>query len=184
MQPCYPDKTENYPSDTRFIGIRKCTQKIRYYRSPLQSNLLRWWGFRLCSTPLLLPFDTTAGAMLMKYIIESITYDDVINFKHIPGYWPFVGGINQSPVDSPHKGQWRGALMFSLICWTNGWGNNRGAGDKYEAPSRSLWRHGTEPIWPAVHICSSVGASMSIGRGKNLIICSNNYITENRRQHI
>ena len=31
---------------------------------------------------------------------------------------------------SPHKGQWRGALMFSLICtWTNGWANYRDAGD-------------------------------------------------------
>ena len=31
-----------------------------------------------------------------------------------------------SPVNSPNKGQWRGALMFSLICiWTNGWVNNR-----------------------------------------------------------
>ena len=40
------------------------------------------------------------------------------------------GGIHQSPVHSPHKGQWRGALMFSLICaWTNGWANNRDAGD-------------------------------------------------------
>ena len=30
----------------------------------------------------------------------------------------------------PHKGQWHGALMFSLICaWMNGWVNNRGAGD-------------------------------------------------------
>ena len=30
-----------------------------------------------------------------------------------------------SPVNSPHKGQWRGALMFSLICvWINGWVNN------------------------------------------------------------
>ena len=29
------------------------------------------------------------------------------------------------PVNSPHKGQWRGALMFSLICvWINGWVNN------------------------------------------------------------
>ena len=37
-----------------------------------------------------------------------------------------------SPVtlNSPHKGQWRGALMFSLICaWINGWVNNREAGD-------------------------------------------------------
>ena len=32
--------------------------------------------------------------------------------------------------NSPHKGQWRGALMFSLICaWINGWVNNREAGD-------------------------------------------------------
>ena len=30
----------------------------------------------------------------------------------------------------PHKGQWRRALMFSLICaWTNGWANNQDAGD-------------------------------------------------------
>ena len=35
-----------------------------------------------------------------------------------------------SPVNSPHKGQWRGALMFSLICaWTEGWVNNRDTGD-------------------------------------------------------
>ena len=35
-----------------------------------------------------------------------------------------------SPVNSPHKGQWRRALMFSLICvWISGWVNNRGAGD-------------------------------------------------------
>ena len=31
---------------------------------------------------------------------------------------------------SPHKGQWHGALLFSLICvWINGWVNNSGAGD-------------------------------------------------------
>ena len=32
--------------------------------------------------------------------------------------------------NSPHKGQWHWALMFSLICvWINGWVNNREAGD-------------------------------------------------------
>ena len=36
--------------------------------------------------------------------------------EHFPRYWPFVRGIHRSPVNSPHKGQWRGALMFSLIC--------------------------------------------------------------------
>ena len=56
-------------------------------------------------------------------------HDDVIKWKHFPRYWPFVRGIHQSPVNSPHKGQWRGALMFSLICaGINGWVNNREAG--------------------------------------------------------
>ena len=56
--------------------------------------------------------------------------DDVVNWKHFPCYWPFVPEIHLSPVNSPHKGQWRRALMFSLICaWTNGWVNNRDASD-------------------------------------------------------
>ena len=39
-----------------------------------------------------------------------------------PPNWPFVRGIHRSPVNSPHKGQWRRALMFSLICvWINSW---------------------------------------------------------------
>ena len=60
----------------------------------------------------------------------SAKYDDVIKWKHFPRYWPFVRGIHRSPVNSPHKGQWRGVLMFSLICaWINAWVNNREAGD-------------------------------------------------------
>ena len=57
-------------------------------------------------------------------------HDDVITFKYFPRYWSFVREIHRSPVNSPHKGQWRGALMFSLICaWISGWVNNREAGD-------------------------------------------------------
>ena len=57
-------------------------------------------------------------------------HDDVIKWKHFLDYWPFVWGIHRSPVNSPHKGQWCRALMFSLICiWINGWVNNREAGD-------------------------------------------------------
>ena len=42
----------------------------------------------------------------------------------------FVRGIHRPSVNSPHKGQWRGALMFSLIwVWINGWVKNCGAGD-------------------------------------------------------
>ena len=55
----------------------------------------------------------------------------IIKWKHFPRYWSFVRGIHRSPVNSPHKGQWRGALMFSLICaWSiNGRVNNRETGD-------------------------------------------------------
>ena len=59
-----------------------------------------------------------------------LNHDDVIKWKHIPRYWHFVRGIHRSPVNSPHKGQWRGALMFSLICaWINEWVNNGEACD-------------------------------------------------------
>ena len=59
-----------------------------------------------------------------------LNHGDVMKWKHFPRYWSFVRGIHRSPVNSPHKGQWRGTLMFSLICsWINGWVSNREAGD-------------------------------------------------------
>ena len=49
------------------------------------------------------------------------THDDFIKWKHFPRYWAFVRGIHRSPVNSPYKVQWGGALVFSLICaWING----------------------------------------------------------------
>ena len=63
--------------------------------------------------------------------------DDVIKWNHFPRYWSFVRGIYRSPMSSPHKGQWRGAFMFSLICaWINGSVNNGEAGD-----FRHHWAH-------------------------------------------
>ena len=50
------------------------------------------------------------------YLIHQHNHDDDIKWKHFPPYWTFVRGIHRLPVNSPHKGQWRGALMFSLIC--------------------------------------------------------------------
>ena len=68
-------------------------------------------------------------------------HDDVIKWKHFPRHWPIVRGIYRWPVNSFHKGQWRGAVTFSLICaWINGWINNSEVGDlrRHRAP---LWRH-------------------------------------------
>ena len=65
------------------------------------------------------------------YIGKSdIIHDDVIEWKHFPRYWPFVRGIQRYSVNSQHKGQWRGALMFSLNCARiNGWVSNDEVGD-------------------------------------------------------
>ena len=75
---------------------------------------------------------TATSPMGFAILVRHSSYgcDDVIKWSHFPHYWPFMWGIHKSPVNSPHKGQWRRALMFSLICaWTNGWVNTRDAGD-------------------------------------------------------
>ena len=49
---------------------------------------------------------------IFKIRRDAHTHDDVIEWKHFLRYLPFVWGIHRSPVNSPHNGQWRGALMF------------------------------------------------------------------------
>ena len=72
---------------------------------------------------------TTSMLFLFQYIILPNSWWPH-QWENCPRYQPSVRGIHRSPVDSPHKGQWRRALIFSLICAsTNGWTNNRGAGD-------------------------------------------------------
>ena len=56
------------------------------------------------------------------------SHDDIINWKHFPRHWPFVRWIHRPPVNSPHTGQWREALMFSLKK-KHVYADNRDAGD-------------------------------------------------------
>ena len=99
---------------------------------------------------------------------SSKWHDDVIKWKHFPRYWPFVRGIHRSPVNSPHKGQWRGALMFSLSCaWINSWVNNCEAGD--------LRRHRVHYDVTVMKICSSfVGISMKYSAWNNILYTHTN----------
>ena len=79
-----------------------------------------------------------------------VIHDDVIKWKHFPRYWLFVREIHRSPVNSPHKGQWRGALMFTLICvWINDWVNNREAGDL-----RRQLAHSDVSVMPVAILCA------------------------------
>ena len=70
-----------------------------------------------------------------------IHHDDVIKWTHFPRYWPFMRGIHRSPVNSPQKGKWRGALMFFFDLRLNKQLSKQSLGWWFETPSRSLWRH-------------------------------------------
>ena len=94
-------------------------------------EFLKWYFFRLLIHGWCVDEDRSAIYFVHHqcgYII--LFHDGVIKCKHFPCYWPFVRGIHRAPVNSLHKGQWRGALMF---LWSvpeiNGWVNNREAGD-------------------------------------------------------
>ena len=101
----------------------------------------------------------------------SGAHDDVIKWKHFPRNWPFVRGIHRSPVNSPHKGQWRGTLMFSLICArVNCWVNNREAGD--------LGRHRTHYVVIVKYMAISATIMMTEG-GRFICISKCNWFVDN-----
>ena len=104
-----------YQYKTTHCGDKKICFGLSYTAKLTHFLLMGTWPLRVVSFEWKYP-----------YLTE---HDDVIKWNHFPRNWPFVRGII-GPVNSPHKGQWRGALMFSLICvWINDWVNNGEAGD-------------------------------------------------------
>ena len=79
-------------------------------------------------------------------------HDDVIKWNHFrvtdAMCWEF-----SSPVNFPHKGRWRGTLMFPVIrAWTKGWINNQDAGD--------LRRHRAHYAVTVMHTGRNISASI------------------------
>ena len=77
------------------------------------------------------PSATASTTSIAIYLTQHPQrHEAVVRWKHFPHYWPFVGVMHRSLVISPHKVQWRGDLMFSLICARiNVWVNIREARD-------------------------------------------------------
>ena len=69
-------------------------------------------------------------------IIFQSNHDDVIKWKHFPRYWPYV-----LPVNSPHEGQRRGALICFFDLRLNKRLSKQAQGWWFETPSCPLWRH-------------------------------------------
>ena len=71
----------------------------------------------------------------------TITYDDVIEWKHFRSYSPFVRGIHRWPVNSPHKGQWHRALFFFFDMHLIKRLGKQSRRRWFETPSHWLCRH-------------------------------------------
>ena len=135
------------------------TNDLMIYRW-LMTVTTKWWS--LCLLIIILidqDFMNTCSIWMVIVISQAnrlFVDDDVIKWKQFPRHWPFVRGIHRPPVNSPHKGQWREALMFSLICaWIKGWVNNRKTGD--------LRRH-------RAHYDVTVMSPSSCGESKLLVV--------------
>ena len=88
--------------------------------------------------PMLSVIFLTPHSNVQDRLVRIWFHDDIIKWNHFLRYWPFVWGTHRWPVNSSHKGQWRGALMFSLICaWIKGWVKNKGRW--FTTPSRPLY---------------------------------------------
>ena len=108
------DKPLGAPAYVKLVYVKSIFLKIGIF------NIIIWWSLE----------HVIYSLMHSSQNLSLSSHDDVIKWKHFPCYWPFVQGIHRSPVNSLHKGQWHGALMFSFICaWINGWVNDREAGD-------------------------------------------------------
>ena len=87
-----------------------------------------------------MPFSNLVHSYLEHSLWNCLqVHDDVFKWKHFPRYWPFVRGIHRSTVNSPHKGQWRGALMFSSVHPMIIRLSKQSWGWRFETLSRSLW---------------------------------------------
>ena len=82
------------------------------------------------------------------------THVYVIKWKHFPRYWPFLRGIHRSSVNSPHKGQTRGALMFPFFCaWANGWTDDDVLGRHYIHYDVTVITLTETEAWKSNHEC-------------------------------
>ena len=125
---------ENYVSVVSVDALAHCAVRL----SSAMILTIRGTNWKTCAILVFIYDIYFPGSKMIQYMIQYGTtldfivtaHDDVTKWKHFPRYCPFVRGIHRSPVNSPHKGRQRGALMFSLMCARiNGWVNNGEAGD-------------------------------------------------------
>ena len=120
----------------------------------MHTGIVMWKGCPCRADSRLVPSqsETLSQSNDISYGMGTSDHDEIIKWKHFPCYWPSVQGIHQAPVNSPHKGQWHGALMFSLICALNKQLSKQSWGWWFEMPLCSLWHHCNDNGMYPLHI--------------------------------
>ena len=141
-------------------------------------HLIFWWHFQ-------------THFLVNVNVGLSTPHDDVVKWKPCPRYWPFVRGIHRSTVNSPHKGQWRGTLMFSFIrVWINSSVNNREAGEMrsfrahYDVIVMYLHTHKSSNRWKradcSIYIALVHDNSSRVGGGRDKMLAMTILSTTNQ----
>ena len=81
----------------------------------------------------------TAYAASFVVVTSSSIHADIIKWKQIQRYWPFVRGIQRSPANSPHKGSVTRSFYIFFDLHLNKWLSKQSWGWLFKMPSRPLW---------------------------------------------
>ena len=114
----YKNKTGQKPVCIFHLAYRRHNSRSQSKQWPqVVANSVRPWLFLSERRPTYLSWNMLTGIVSISWWRHQME-----TFSALLAFVP--------PVNSPHKGHWRGTLMFSLICvWINGWVNIREAGD-------------------------------------------------------
>ena len=93
-------------------------------------NLVSANNDQICKYPQFFHYvDISNCRLQLLFVLHLDIFNEDTWWRHHMEAFSALMTLHRSPVNSPHKGQWREALIFSLIdAWTNGWVNNRDAG--------------------------------------------------------
>ena len=119
------------PGADFMVSSRSLSVAVKWkYRVKRGANILKTYVLLFCEAVWWLRDMKLVQVNRELLVAVASRNDDVIKWKPFRVTGPFLMGIHRCRVDSPHKDQWRGASVFSLIrSWTDRGSNNRDAGD-------------------------------------------------------
>ena len=117
------------PKDQRVKGIHSC-QVMTFITETFSYTFDKhiYWVLFWKLTPFIMQtfYQNVMSVIGAAVLLQNHSRHQMEKFSTLLA---ICAGNSPVPVNSPHKGQWRGAWMFSLICvWINGWVNNHKAG--------------------------------------------------------